>query len=286
MNKIILLLSLFTFISLSNNAQESEPQNPLKVSSALVRNKKLTVLMDSAFSKAGLELIQVGIRENVYKSRREIFLQFRSDLGLDYNLSFDFYNPEGKPYWTDFKKGVKQPESGNLITIMVDIRDQTIREGAMLYISPLTPLKTIPYEMWEWSDYGPMKWITLEPNSIESPLDLPLPVGDTTILQTAEVDSLPTFPGGIHGISSFISKKISYPPLALENGVRGKVYIEFVVTKEGNVANLKILRDIGGGCGQEAKRVVSLMKNWTPATLDGKPVAVKMVIPISFNLTD
>jgi TonB family protein len=105
---------------------------------------------------------------------------------------------------------------------------------------------------------------------------------DTT--DPGKVEKMPEFPGGEDAMNDFLSRNLSYPAMAKEQGIQGKVWIGFMVDKFGNVENVEILRGIGGGCDEEAKRVVEMMPRWNPGTQDGKPVNVKFRFPINFNL--
>jgi TonB family protein len=96
----------------------------------------------------------------------------------------------------------------------------------------------------------------------------------------------PEFPGGIDALYKFLQDNLSYPTLALENGISGTVYVTYVVETDGTVANPKILRDIGGGCGQEALRVVKMMPKWKPGMNEGKPVRVQFNLPVRFVLPE
>jgi TonB family protein len=116
------------------------------------------------------------------------------------------------------------------------------------------------------------------------------------------VEQMPRFPGceDMGGTSNekkfcaeqklykFIYDNIKYPLLARETGVQGSVVVSFVINKDGSVEQIKILRDPGAGCGDEAKRVVKLMteKNikWMPGKQRGKPVRVQFILPIKFAL--
>lgn len=73
------------------------------------------------------------------------------------------------------------------------------------------------------------------------------------------------------------------PEVALKNKIEGRVYVTFTVETDGSITNIKVLRDIGGGCGQEAVRVVSIMPKWKPGTQRGKPVRVQFNLPIVFQ---
>lgn len=98
------------------------------------------------------------------------------------------------------------------------------------------------------------------------------------------VENDPEFPGGMDALYKYLSSNIKYPAIAKENNITGRVYVTFVVEKDGSIANPRILRDIGGGCGQEAIRVVKSMPKWTPGKQRGKAVRVQFNLPVSFNL--
>ena len=100
----------------------------------------------------------------------------------------------------------------------------------------------------------------------------------------APVESDPEFPGGIDALYKFIQDNMHYPQLALENGIEGRVYVTFVVEEDGSISNVRVLRDIGGGCGAEAVRVVNMMPSWTPANQRGKTVRCQYNLPVNFTL--
>jgi periplasmic protein TonB len=98
------------------------------------------------------------------------------------------------------------------------------------------------------------------------------------------VQDMPSFPGGDAAMLSYLGKNIKYPTLAKESGIQGTVYVTFVVEKDGSVSNVKVLRGIGGGCDEEAIRVVKSMPRWTPGKQRGKPVKVQYNLPCRFVL--
>lgn len=100
------------------------------------------------------------------------------------------------------------------------------------------------------------------------------------------VEVMPQYEGGMDGLISYLSNNIKYPAEAKENGIQGKVFVNFVVTENGNVSNAKVLRGIGSGCDEEAIRVVSEMPNWTPGMQRGKNVKVSYNLPINFVLDE
>lgn len=98
------------------------------------------------------------------------------------------------------------------------------------------------------------------------------------------VEDMPSYPGGQGAMMKFLAANIKYPAQAKENGIQGRVFINFVVEADGKVSNVKLLRGIGGGCDEEAMRVVSAMPNWIPGKQDGKGVRVSYNLPVKFAL--
>jgi protein TonB len=98
------------------------------------------------------------------------------------------------------------------------------------------------------------------------------------------VESMPEFPGGMGELMKYLAENIKYPPLAKESGIQGRVFINFVVEPNGSISNVKVLRGIGGGCDEEAVRVVSKMPNWKPGKQRGKAVRVSYNLPVKFTL--
>ena len=107
-------------------------------------------------------------------------------------------------------------------------------------------------------------------------------VEETTIFTVVEND--PEFPGGMEALYKYLAQNIKYPQLARDNNITGKVYVTFVVERDGSIANPKVLRDIGGGCGAEAIRVIKSMPKWTPGKQRGKAVRVQFNLPVNFSL--
>ena len=98
------------------------------------------------------------------------------------------------------------------------------------------------------------------------------------------VEDEPEFPGGMEALYKFLAENIKYPKDALENKIEGRVYVSFTVEVDGSITNIKVLRDIGGGCGKEVVRVVKLMPKWKPAKQRGKPVRASFSLPVKFEL--
>ena len=98
------------------------------------------------------------------------------------------------------------------------------------------------------------------------------------------VENMPEFPGGDLGLMKFIQKNVRYPAIAKEYNITGKVYVSFIVDKQGSVTNVKIVRGVDKNLDAEALRVVSLLPKYKPGKQRGKPVRVMFTIPINFTL--
>jgi len=98
------------------------------------------------------------------------------------------------------------------------------------------------------------------------------------------VESMPSFPGGTSELMKYLYKNLRYPLLAKETGIQGKVFVTFVVEKDGSVTDVRVLRGIGGGCDEEAIRVVENMPSWIPGRQRNIPVRVSFNLPVKFKL--
>ena len=98
------------------------------------------------------------------------------------------------------------------------------------------------------------------------------------------VEEMPSFPGGEAKLMEYVSKNIKYPQIARETGIQGRVFVNFVVEPDGSVSNVTVLRGIGGGCDEEAMRVVKNMPKWKPGKQRGKAVRVQYMLPVNFRL--
>ncbi len=98
------------------------------------------------------------------------------------------------------------------------------------------------------------------------------------------VELMPAFEGGNESMMSFFAHSVVYPKIALMAGIQGKVMVQCIITKDGIVKDPRIIKSIGGGCDEEALRVVSLMPKWHPGEQNGRAVAVQIVLPIVFRI--
>ena len=94
----------------------------------------------------------------------------------------------------------------------------------------------------------------------------------------------PGFPGGTEAFYKYLSENIHYPEQAKADGIQGRVVVGFIVMDDGSIVNVEVQRGIGGGCDEEAVRVVKAMPKWQPAVYNGKPCNVHYSLPVSFKL--
>ncbi|MFT5640211.1 MAG: protein TonB [Cyclobacteriaceae bacterium] len=98
------------------------------------------------------------------------------------------------------------------------------------------------------------------------------------------VESMPEFPGGEAAFYAFLSSNMKYPSQARRMNVEGKVFVEFVIDIDGSVSDVKTVKGIGAGCDEEAARVLGMMPNFIPGKQRGRPVKVRMFLPVTFRL--
>ncbi|HXI00450.1 MAG TPA: TonB family protein [Sphingobacteriaceae bacterium] len=129
----------------------------------------------------------------------------------------------------------------------------------------------------------PTAEIRIEEPVGEAPKEVAI-VEDNSIKDFASVEVLPLFPGGDKAFYAFLGKNITYPSMARENNISGRVFVSFVVEKNGKLTDIKVLRGLGSGTDEEAVRVLKKSPAWAPGIQNGRPVRVQYTIPILFQL--
>ncbi len=159
-----------------------------------------------------------------------------------------------------------------------------------------TPNENIKFTINAIEKHGDTTMYTVEPFtldadnfrlSIQTTEDNPVQIirnNNDSIYQI--VEEMPQFPGGEKAMMEYVAKNVKYPQEAKDKEIQGRVFVGFVVEKDGSVSTVKVLRGIGGGCDEEAVRVVSSMPKWKPGIKDGKPVRVSYMMPLNFKLTE
>lgn len=101
-----------------------------------------------------------------------------------------------------------------------------------------------------------------------------------------DCDIMPEYIPGLDSLVELITKKAVYPASALKAGIEGKVFISFIVEKDGYPSGFEVIKGLGKGCDEEALRVIRKMGRWTPGLIKNRPVRVKLMIPVVFSLPE
>ncbi|GEM_PF-4083207 len=119
-----------------------------------------------------------------------------------------------------------------------------------------------------------------------TPSDLPLGSGVPPSQEQvrAFVDTPPEFPGGLAALNAYLIEHIKYPQKAHEKGIQGTVFVQFVVTENGSISDIEVVKGIGGGCDEEGIRLVKAMPKWKPGMHEGKVVKVRHTIQLRFKI--
>jgi protein TonB len=125
---------------------------------------------------------------------------------------------------------------------------------------------------------------SIQPAEIPAIIEEPKKAPDEEVREMFDVNKPPTFPGGERELLKFLASNIQYPALARDATIQGTVVLSFVVDKQGNTTDIEVVRDIGGGCGKEAMRVIGMMPRWMPGEANGHPVRVRYKLPVRFKL--
>lgn len=123
---------------------------------------------------------------------------------------------------------------------------------------------------------------SLDTSTFDSSVFLGSKYEDTTVYETPQIP--PKYVGGDEALSNFIKKTVRYPSASIMNGEQGKVYVQFIVEKDGSVSNIEIFKGVSSNLNEESMRVISLMPKWTPGMHQGEAVRTKVVVPVIFKL--
>jgi len=124
-----------------------------------------------------------------------------------------------------------------------------------------------------------------EPGEPADPIRIPSKIELDTMIFSA-VKHEPEFVGGMEKFDEYVKKNFKYPPLALRDKIEGRVFVKFVVEKNGSLSNIKVIRGIGSGCDEEAIRLIKESPSWSPGMQNGRNVRVTYLIPITFTLPE
>jgi protein TonB len=215
--------------------------------------------------------------------------------------------------WTQYEKPVYIPDDAMLIDETIEIEPPRTAEPPPPPPPPPPPvIEEVPEEEILEEEQPVFMDQTVEEETqvdepvIEKPAPPPPPPPPPPKEEPEEifkvVEQMPRFPGcedqggtneqkyecATTKMLEYVYKNVKYPAIARENGIQGRVVVQFVVEKDGRITDAQVVRDIGAGCGEEALRVVNSMnqmsQKWTPGKQRGKPVRVQFTLPVSFKL--
>ena len=98
------------------------------------------------------------------------------------------------------------------------------------------------------------------------------------------VEQMPSFPGGMSALMNYLNNNIKYPVIAEENGIQGRVIVQFIVGKDGHISDVKVAKSVDPSLDKEAVRVVKAMPKWIPGKQNGQAVTVRYTLPVTFRL--
>ena len=121
--------------------------------------------------------------------------------------------------------------------------------------------------------------------AVEIKYTAPVAVQEEEEEEPEEIEQMPEYPdGGMAGLMKYLSGAIRYPAIAAENGVQGRVTVQFVVNRDGSIVDATVLRGVDPYLDKEALRVINSMPKWKPGMQRGKPVRVRYTVPVNFRL--
>lgn len=132
----------------------------------------------------------------------------------------------------------------------------------------------------------------LSVNPVELPADVlgtglaEAPIEDLTVYDPNGIEAYPEFPGGMSAFAKYMGRNIRFPEMAIEGGIQGRVIVSFIIEKNGDLSNIKIIRGIGAGCDEEAIRVLAKSPKWKAGIQNKQNVRVAYTIPINFQLPE
>lgn len=240
------------------------------------------------------------------KLRRNVGLHFKLGLTLSLAAALLAFN------WTIY------PDDSNRMHEIAYEADEVLEVVRTAHTNPTPPppppLQTERIELTESApEYLPLE-LPVQPApaftehadtssnaTATTPPPLPKPIEEPSNAPWIVVEEMPRFPGceadkalrryerqacAEQELLQYLAKHIRYPTAALRAGIEGTVVLRFIINTDGSIDSVELMRDIGGGCGQEALRVVSNMPKWTPGKQQGHPVRVMLSLPVRFQMSD
>jgi protein TonB len=212
------------------------------------------------------------------ESNRSIFFL----IGVIISLSLVFLAFEWKSY-DKSKTDITKSEGKYIMDILPPVTEHKKPEPPRPVIKQVITIKEVDNEFETDNEIVIDQTVDQEtPVEFYIPMPEEEPVTEPEIFRI--VEEMPEFPGGTTALFQFLSTNLAYPRAAREAQISGKVFVSFVIERDGSLTNLKVLRSPHESLSEEVIRVLSIMPNWSPGMQRGKPVRVSYNLPIDFSL--
>lgn len=187
-----------------------------------------------------------------------------------------------------FEWTVYEQQAGSLGDLVVELEEEEMIPITQQEVTPPPPPPPQAVQIEIVEDDEEIEEIEIEETEIDEDTEVEIVEVEEEVVEEPTIFTIveenPEFVGGEAELFKFLGKNIKYPPMAKDAGIKGVVYVNFVVYETGEIKDVKVLRGIGGGCDEEAIRVVKSMPKWKPGKQRGKAVRVSYNLPIRFSL--
>lgn len=211
---------------------------------------------------------------------KNIFLRFQ--IGLIISLALTLTAFEWKDYGPDELVDLGSLEDDMFEEAIVPITVQPPKQRPKPKVQPIVIEVEEEPEVEEILDFEFDEDIEIAEEVVVEPDLEPEEIVEEPFILVPEVAAVPQ--EGMTKFLKFLAKNIKYPTTARRMAIEGKVFIQFIIEKDGSLSDLQVVRGIGAGCDEEAMRVLKKSKKWNPARQRGKAVRQRMVLPINFRL--
>lgn len=239
-----------------------------------------------------------------YKRLKNLYYKRQSDmqnLRLQWIVSSLEYNRSGNEliatYWAHvnyIRPSINKEESADVKYEMIineegkisSLREVELRNLVSNDLDPYLDSTMGEETNWVGDDVEPAEKSTVPPAAIPAESVNPEARYEGKLYDLGSVETAPEYPGGSKALAKYLGSAIRYPAKARENKTEGKVYIGFIVEKNGTLTDFKVIKGIGDGCDEEAIRVLKLSANWKPGLAEGKAVRTSYVQPITYQINE
>lgn len=230
----------------------------------------------------------VGGENNFYKYLSDnikyppILIKIKLEGSLDLKFTVD---KQGKIKDVEITRGFDPDADDEVLRVIQSMTTWTPakkNDEAVDYTHHLTVTFTITDNLIEQSK-KPVAEPTRETPKTEIPFTVEQPE-ENAVLKEDSLNHAPKFPGGIEAMETYFKKNMKYPKRAIEYGIEGRVVFNLEISAEGKISNIWLFKGLFYECNEEAYYLIKKMPDWIPGIKDGKPVDMKVMVPVAFTL--